>query len=101
MASCSAGLRLKPGYDAAFVGPAVWKALQAPVWQSLRPSDSYSMATSSGGLVARAGLGALGLLGMTLLLWMGSGNFELAIYTSIGLSVFGLLLLQFYGLAFG
>jgi putative ABC transport system permease protein len=91
---------LSLGMTLLFVGPAVWKALRAPVWQSLRPSDSPSMGTDPTGLFARAGFATLVLLGMTLLLWMGSGDFELAAYTSVGLSVFGLLLFSILWIGF-
>lgn len=85
-------LVLSLGMTLLFVGPAVWKALRAPVWESLRPSDSHAASLRSQGMLGRMSLVSLGLLSMTLLLWMGSGNLELAIYTAAGLSVFGLLL---------
>lgn len=86
-------LALSLGMTLLFVGPAVWKALRAPVWQSLRPSDSPSFQGSSpAGFLVRIGFAALVLLGMTLLLWMGSGDLELATYTSVGLLVFGFIL---------
>jgi putative ABC transport system permease protein len=85
-------LVLSLGMTLLFVGPAVWKALRAPVWESLRPSDSHAASLRSQGMLGRMSLVSLGLLSMTLLLWMGSGNLELATYTAAGLSVFGLLL---------
>ena len=85
-------LVLSLGMTLLFVGPAVWKALRAPVWESLRPSDSHATSLRSQGMLGRMGLASLGLLSMTLLLWMGSGNLELAVYTAAGLSIFGLLL---------
>ena len=94
-------LALSLGMTLLFVGPAVWKALRAPVWQSLRPSDSPSLAArGSGGVLASTGFAGLVLLGMTLLLWMGSGDLELAAYTSVGLSVFGLLLFSILWVGF-
>ena len=85
-------LVLSLGMTFLFVGPAVWKALRAPVWESLRPSDSHAPSLRSQGMLGRMSLAGLGLLSMTFLLWMGSGNLELAVYTAVGLSVFGLLL---------